>query len=105
MNVTTIGLDIAKSVFHLVGAQANGEQVLKKRLRCNKVLEYFGNLARVAATRERPAISPIALAQVTLPPFPRHTVPAPPFLRGKGIVEPAALFPDELTPFRRPHPF
>jgi len=44
MNVTTIGLDIAKSVFHLVGAEASGKQVLRKRLRRSKVLEYFGNL-------------------------------------------------------------
>ncbi len=41
MNVTTIGLDIAKSVFHLVGAEANGKPVLKKRLRRNKVLALF----------------------------------------------------------------
>lgn len=45
MNVTTIGLDIAKSVFHVVGAQASGKQVLKKRLRRHKVLEYFANLS------------------------------------------------------------
>lgn len=44
MNVTTIGLDIAKSVFHLVGAEASGKQVLKKRLKRKAVLEYFGNL-------------------------------------------------------------
>ena len=44
MNVTTVGLDIAKSVFHLVGAEANGKPVLKKRLRRNKVLAYFANL-------------------------------------------------------------
>ncbi len=44
MNVTMIGLDIAKSVFHLVGAEASGKQVLKKRLRRKKVLEYFANL-------------------------------------------------------------
>ncbi len=45
MNVTTIGLDIAKSVFHLVGAEASGKPVLKKRLRRNKVFAYFANLA------------------------------------------------------------
>ncbi len=45
MNVTTIGLDIAKSVFHVVGAEARGKPVLKKRLRRSKVLAYFGNLS------------------------------------------------------------
>ncbi len=45
MNVTTIGLDIAKSVFHLVGAEARGKQVLKKQLRRKQVLAYFGNLS------------------------------------------------------------
>jgi len=45
MNITTIGLDIAKSVFHLVGADNRGKQVLKKRLKRTQVLEYFGNLS------------------------------------------------------------
>jgi transposase len=44
MNVTTIGLDIAKSVFHLVGADTRGKQVLKKRLKRSQVMEYFVNL-------------------------------------------------------------
>lgn len=44
MNVTTIGLDIAKSVFHVIGAQSDGKQVLRKKLRRGKVLEYFVNL-------------------------------------------------------------
>ncbi len=41
MNVTTIGLDIAKSVFHLVGAEASGKQVLKKRLQRKKVWGFL----------------------------------------------------------------
>jgi len=45
MNITTIGLDIAKSVFHLVGADKRGKQVLKKRLKRTQVLDYFGNLS------------------------------------------------------------
>lgn len=45
MNVTTIGLDIAKNVFHLVGADAHGKQVLKKRLTRGKVVAYFANLS------------------------------------------------------------
>ena len=44
MNVTTIGLDIAKNVFHLVGADARGKQVLKKQLKRKQVLAYFANL-------------------------------------------------------------
>jgi transposase len=44
MNITTIGLDIAKQVFHVVGTDARGDLVLKKRLRRCKVLEYFANL-------------------------------------------------------------
>lgn len=44
MNITTIGLDIAKNVFHLVGTTSSGEQELKKRLKRSEVLQYFANL-------------------------------------------------------------
>jgi len=44
MNITTIGLDIAKQVFHVIGADERGHQGLKKCLRRGKVLEYFANL-------------------------------------------------------------
>lgn len=44
MKITTIGLDIAKNVFHLVGTTSSGEQELKKRLKRSEVLQYFANL-------------------------------------------------------------
>lgn len=44
MNINSIGLDIAKQVFHLAGLDHNGKQVLKKKLRRNKLLGYFSNL-------------------------------------------------------------
>lgn len=44
MDVTTIGLDIAKNVFHLVGVDARGKEVLRRRLRRGQVLRVFANL-------------------------------------------------------------
>ena len=44
MNVTTVGLDLAKQVFHVVGADGHGKVVLKKRLKRAQVLTYFANL-------------------------------------------------------------
>jgi len=44
MNVTTIGLDIAKNVFQLHGVDVNGKTVLRKQLKRDKLLEYFANL-------------------------------------------------------------
>lgn len=44
MNINFIGLDIAKQVFHLIGLDYNGKQVLKKKLRRNKMPGYFANL-------------------------------------------------------------
>lgn len=41
MQLTTIGLDIAKNIFQVHGADATGAAVLKKRLRRNQVLEFF----------------------------------------------------------------
>jgi hypothetical protein len=40
----TIGLDLAKNVFHVVGVDAHGQRVCRKRLRCAQVLGYFSQL-------------------------------------------------------------
>ena len=42
--VTTVGLDIAKNLFQVHGADAQGRPVLKRRLARGKVLEFFANL-------------------------------------------------------------
>ena len=44
--VTTIGLDIAKSVFQVHGVDRHGKTVLRKRLTRAKVLTFFANLPR-----------------------------------------------------------
>ena len=42
---TTIGVDLAKSVFHLHGVDGSGETVIRKRLRRGQVLAFFDKLA------------------------------------------------------------
>jgi transposase len=44
MQVTTVGLDIAKNLFQVHGADAEGRPVLKRKLARGKVLEFFANL-------------------------------------------------------------
>jgi transposase len=44
MQLTTIGLDIAKNVFQVHGVDARGRVVLRKRLARAKVLTFFANL-------------------------------------------------------------
>jgi transposase len=44
MQLTTIGLDIAKNVFQVHGVDAHGKVVLRKRLSRAKVLQLFANL-------------------------------------------------------------
>src|SRR5919199_6543168 len=44
MQVTTVGLDIAKNVFQVHGADAQGRPALKRKLARAKVLEFFANL-------------------------------------------------------------
>ncbi len=39
--VSTIGLDIAKSVFQVHGVDADGAVVIRKRISRAKVLEFF----------------------------------------------------------------
>jgi transposase len=42
--ITTIGLDLAKNVFHVVGCDAHGKLVRRKQLRRGHMLRYFANL-------------------------------------------------------------
>ena len=44
MEITTLGIDLAKSVFQLHGVDADGAVVLQKKLRRGAVLEFLGKL-------------------------------------------------------------
>ena len=44
-SVTTVGLDLAKHVFQVHGADASGRVVVAKAIRRNKLLEFFASLA------------------------------------------------------------
>ena len=43
-NITTIGLDLAKSVFQVHGADEDGRPVIRKKLRRGQVLDFFSRL-------------------------------------------------------------
>jgi len=43
-NISVIGLDIAKQVFHLVGLDKHGKQVMRKTLRRKQMIVYFAQL-------------------------------------------------------------
>ena len=44
MDVTTVGIDLAKSVFQVHGVDERGIPVVRRRLRRKKVLEFFSQL-------------------------------------------------------------
>ena len=44
MSITTLGIDLAKSVFQLHGVDADGTIVLQKKLRRGAVLDVLGKL-------------------------------------------------------------
>jgi len=46
MAVKVIGLDTAKHVFQIHGADGTGRAVLKKRLRRGQVADFFGSIPR-----------------------------------------------------------
>jgi len=46
MNVTTVGIDLAKNVFHLHGVDKRGKVVFRKRLSRRKLLGFVANLPR-----------------------------------------------------------
>lgn len=43
MNITTVGLDLAKNVYHMVGLDAHGHEKMKKQLSRTQVLKHFAN--------------------------------------------------------------
>jgi transposase len=45
MNITTIGLDIAKNVFQVHSVDANGKVAFRKQLKRTQVLAFFANLS------------------------------------------------------------
>jgi transposase len=44
MQITTIGIDLAKNVFQVHGANERGKAVLRKQLRREQVTAFFANL-------------------------------------------------------------
>jgi transposase len=44
MNITTVGIDLANSVFQVHGADARGKAVLRRQLRREQVAAFFVNL-------------------------------------------------------------
>ena len=44
MDITRIGIDLAKNVFQIHGVDRSGKVVVKKQLRRNQMLSYFGKL-------------------------------------------------------------
>ncbi len=44
MQITTVGIDLAKNVFQIHGADSRGKAVLRKRLRWDQFAALFGNL-------------------------------------------------------------
>src|SRR5258707_10966318 len=55
MQITTIGLDIAKNVFQVHGIDANETVVVRKRLRRSQVLAFFKALPPCLIAREAQA--------------------------------------------------
>ncbi len=50
--ISMIGLDLAKSVFQVHGADHSGHPILRKKLRRGQVLEFFAMLPRCVVAME-----------------------------------------------------
>jgi len=44
MQIRTLGIDLGKTVFHLVGLNAEGEVVMRKKFSRKKLLRFTANL-------------------------------------------------------------
>jgi len=51
-DIITVGLDLAKNVFQVHGADGAGQAVLRKKLRRTQVLEFFSQLPRCVVAME-----------------------------------------------------
>ncbi len=45
MNITTVGLDLAKNIFQVHGVDASGEVIVRRALRRRQMLPFFSKLA------------------------------------------------------------
>jgi transposase len=61
--VSTIGLDIAKSVFQVHGVDALGAVVLRRQLRRRELLKFFAGLPSCVVGMERAVARIIGLAK------------------------------------------
>ncbi len=51
-NLSVVGIDLAKSIFHLVGMDERGKIILRKRLMRGDVLSFMAKLPRVTIGME-----------------------------------------------------
>ena len=70
--IITVGLDLAKNVFQVHGADGTGRALLRKKLRRDQVLEFFGQLpACVGRCCTNQMMTAVPLSPDTLIPVPR----------------------------------
>jgi transposase len=51
-DISVVGIDIAKRIFHLVGMDARGQVILRKCLARGEVLSFMANLPRATVGME-----------------------------------------------------
>ena len=52
MEITTVGLDLAKNIFQVHGVDGQGKRVLSKRLKRKSLLPFFANLGSCLVAME-----------------------------------------------------
>ena len=57
-NLTRIGLDLAKNVFHLIGFDPRDKEIKKKMLGSSQMLRYFVQLPLCVTSPPSPQFSP-----------------------------------------------
>jgi hypothetical protein len=58
--ITTIGLDLAKQVFQVHGAETDGSPVISRKLRRADVLDFFKKLSPCLVDRSKLELHPAA---------------------------------------------
>ena len=59
MNICTVGIDLGKTVFHLVGMDPNGKIVLRKRMSRSQLLAHNEDKQRAPDTLDTTVRQPV----------------------------------------------
>jgi pyruvate-ferredoxin/flavodoxin oxidoreductase len=89
MKIYALGIDLGKTVFHLVGLDASGQVVVRKRCSCTQLPAFTANLQVQLISMEAISYGSVYVARVAMGSSDTHTVKA--FLEAEAYPGPSLI--------------